>query len=169
MNNNIKMEQQIKNVENEFDKLGQNPTEEEKIALKKAVYELNAIIDNEYFSEKKKYTSKVINHHIDILKRLGPLISKNQSSTSDNYYLGKVWSDVKISVTNKYGFPSSEIFTYTDAKVAEKENCIKYEIVIEFLTRLLDDVAKTENYSDLLILIYNKQNDFLNLDIKLQK
>jgi hypothetical protein len=163
------MEQQIKNVENAFDKLGQNPTEEEITTFKKAVNGLNEKVSEVYFAEKKTNTSKAINHHLDTLKRIGSLIVRNQSSTNDNYYLGKVWSDIKISVTNKYGFPNSETLTYKDANVAEKENCIKYEIVIEFLTRLLDDVAKAENYSDLLILIYNRQNDFLNLDIKLEK
>lgn len=161
------MEQLIKNVEIELDKLSQNPTEEKTLAFKKAVNELNEIVEPEYFAKKKSHTFKVINHHLDTLKRLGSLIVRNQSSTGDNYYLGKVWSDIKISVINKYGFPCSEILTYSDAKVAEKENCIKCEIVIEFLTRLRDDVTKTEKYSDLLILIYNNQNDFLNLNIKL--
>lgn len=163
------MEQQIKNVENEFDKLGQNPTEEEITAFKKAVNELNEIVKDVYFAEKKSYTFEVINYHLNTLKRQGSLIVRNQSTTSDNYYLGKVWVDIRTSVINKYGYGRAEILVYSEPSVAEKENCIKYEIVIEFLTRLLDDVAKTENYSDLLILIYNKQNDFLNLDIKLEK
>jgi hypothetical protein len=162
------MEQQIKNVESEFDKLGQNPTEEEKTAFKKAVNELNEIVKDVYFAEKKSYTFEVINYHLNTLKRQGSLIVRNQSTTSDNYYLGKVWGDIRTSVINKYGYGRAEILVYSEPSVAEKENCIKYEIVIEFLTKLIDDLEKTETYADLLILIYNNQNNFLNLDIKLK-
>lgn len=161
------MEKLIKQLKDSWDSLNVDTGnfEENHKQLQAASTILDTAVDVSFLNRKKADLDAILGYILKVLVRHGDLISNDQAMTIDNYFLGKIWADIIYGATSESGYCQSSIYVYSNHKDAEDDR-IDSKKVLDFLSKLKQEVLGVSKYSSLILLLYVNQKSFLNLDLK---
>ncbi|MBA3704419.1 MAG: hypothetical protein H0W84_00520 [Bacteroidetes bacterium] len=122
-------------------------------------------IPADYFRRKQSELLILIHEHTTTLKKFGNTVSRNQGMITENHLLSKIWLDLcNAFIMEGYGISQLLILNKPEP---DDEDLTNSNLIINFLDDLDNQIQRSPSHIDMVLLICHKQNEFLDLDIKI--